>query len=82
MGRSSIGCVTVAGRSPIGCVLVVERSFHNVISQRRGVVVDVSTSPGFDRNWDRDGSGPSFDPVQDSPLLLTLFPLVIRQILK
>ena len=31
-----------------------------------GVVVQVSTSPGFDRIWDRDGSGPIFDSVQDS----------------
>ena len=31
-----------------------------------GVVVQVSTSPGFDRIWDRDGSGPGFDSVQDS----------------
>ena len=31
-----------------------------------GVVVHVSTSPGFDRIWDRDGSGPGFDSVQDS----------------
>ena len=30
------------------------------------VVVQVSTSPGFDRIWDRDGSGPRFDSVQDS----------------
>ena len=30
------------------------------------VVVHVSTSPGFDRIWDRDGSGPGFDSVQDS----------------
>ena len=35
------------------------------------VMVQVSTSPGFDRIWDRDGSGPRFDLVQDSPLLLT-----------
>ena len=26
-----------------------------------GVVVPVSTSPGFDRIWDRDNSGPRFD---------------------
>ena len=31
-----------------------------------GVVVQVSTSPGLDRIWDRDGSGPRFDSVQDS----------------
>ena len=36
-----------------------------------GVVVPDSTSPGFVRIWDRDGSGPRFVPVQDSPLLLT-----------
>ena len=36
-----------------------------------GVVVPDSTSPGFDRIWDRDSSGPRFDPGQDSPLLLT-----------
>ena len=35
------------------------------------VVVPDSTSPGFVRIWDRDGSGPRFVPVQDSPLLLT-----------
>ena len=29
-------------------------------------MVQVSTSPGFDRIWDRDGSGPRFDSVQDS----------------
>jgi len=34
------------------------------------VVVPDSTSPGFVRIWDRDGSGPRFDPGQDSPLLL------------
>ena len=31
-----------------------------------GVVVQVSTNPGFDRIWDHDGSGPRFDSVQDS----------------
>ena len=36
-----------------------------------GVVVPDSTSPGFVRIWDRDGSGPRFVPSQDSPLLLT-----------
>ena len=30
------------------------------------MVVQVSTSPGFDRIWDRDSSGPRFDSVQDS----------------
>ena len=30
------------------------------------MVVQVSTSPGFDRIWDRDGSGPRFDSVQYS----------------
>ena len=36
-----------------------------------GVVVPDSISPGFDRIWDRDGSGPRFDPGQDLPWLLT-----------
>ena len=35
------------------------------------VVVPDSTSPGFVRIWDRDGSGPRFVPSQDSHLLLT-----------
>ena len=30
-------------------------------SSSAAVVVQVSTSPGFDRIWDRDGSGPRFD---------------------
>ena len=37
-----------------------------VVRSIGGVVVQVSTSPGFDRTWDRDGSGPRFDSVQDS----------------
>ena len=49
------------------CINVIFRHVHAT----GGVVVQVSTSPGFDRIWDRDGSGPRFDPVQDSPLLLT-----------
>ena len=42
-------------------------------------MVHVSTSPGFDRNWDRDGSGPSFDPVQDSTFVTNVVSVIVDQ---
>ena len=44
---------------------------HLIPVRGGGVVVPDSTSPGFVRIWNRDGSGPRFVPSQDSPLLLT-----------
>ena len=38
---------------------------ENRLFDNSGVVFQVSTSTGFDRIWDRDGSVPRFDSVQD-----------------
>ena len=61
----------LAGILHSGRGAMVDLSHESGPKSEAGVVVPDSTSPGFDRIWDRDGSGPRFDPGQDSPLLLT-----------